>query len=135
MAVGAHKLATREALVCRLTAIEEMAAMDVLCSDKTGTLTLNKLQINEPWVLEDASGSEDMIQRLILLGALGAKQSGDAKDAIDQVITDWCCENIGNGSSLLKGFVCHHFVPLSIKKYSGFGRFFFFNWFSSSSRV
>jgi H+-transporting ATPase len=41
MAVGAEKLAKKQAIVSRLAAIEELAGMDVLCSDKTGTLTLN----------------------------------------------------------------------------------------------
>jgi len=39
--------------VARLTAVEELAGMDVLCSDKTGTLTLNKLTVGEPIVVSD----------------------------------------------------------------------------------
>jgi H+-transporting ATPase len=37
----------QEAITKRMTAIEEMAGMDVLCSDKTGTLTLNKLTVDK----------------------------------------------------------------------------------------
>jgi len=48
MAVGAVKLARREAIVRRLVAIEEMAGVDVLCVDKTGTLTENRLKCGEP---------------------------------------------------------------------------------------
>jgi H+-transporting ATPase len=48
MAVGARALAAREAIVSRLAAIEEMAGMDVLCSDKTGTLTKNVLTLGQP---------------------------------------------------------------------------------------
>ena len=72
--------------------------MDVLCSDKTGTLTLNKLTISEPWALSadeksassksttasSNTGCTDVIQDLIMTGALAAKRSGDQKDAIDQ---------------------------------------------------
>jgi len=47
MAIGAGYLAKEKALVTRLTSIEELAGMDVLCSDKTGTLTLNELQVND----------------------------------------------------------------------------------------
>ena len=43
MAVGAIALAKKEAIVSKLVAIEEMASMDVLCSDKTGTITKNAL--------------------------------------------------------------------------------------------
>ncbi|MHC5730455.1 MAG: HAD-IC family P-type ATPase, partial [Nostoc sp.] len=49
MAVGAQKLAKKEAIVSRLAAIEEMAGIDILCSDKTGTLTLNQLTLGEPF--------------------------------------------------------------------------------------
>lgn len=47
MAIGSHRLATQGAITKRMTAIEEMAGMDVLCSDKTGTLTLNKLTVDK----------------------------------------------------------------------------------------
>jgi H+-transporting ATPase len=51
MAVGAMNLARRQAIVSRLTAIEELAGVDVFCSDKTGTLTKNEMQVAEPVVL------------------------------------------------------------------------------------
>jgi H+-transporting ATPase len=47
LAVGAVALAKKEAVVSRLTAIEEMAGMDILCSDKTGTITQNSISIGE----------------------------------------------------------------------------------------
>jgi len=51
MAVGAVNLARHKAIVSRLTAIEELAGVDVFCSDKTGTLTKNEMQVTEPVVL------------------------------------------------------------------------------------
>jgi len=52
MAVGAMNLARRKAIVSKLTAIEELAGADVFCSDKTGTLTRNEMQVSEPVVFE-----------------------------------------------------------------------------------
>jgi H+-transporting ATPase len=60
MAVGARLLAGRQAIVSRLASIEEMAGIDVLCSDKTGTLTLNQLTAGDPYVVEGVS-SQDLL--------------------------------------------------------------------------
>ena len=51
MAVGSRSLAEKKAIVARLSAIEELAGMNMLCSDKTGTLTLNKLKMNDPVII------------------------------------------------------------------------------------
>ncbi|KAK4685145.1 H+-transporting ATPase, partial [Tremellales sp. Uapishka_1] len=50
LAVGAAYLARRKAIVQKLTAIESLAGVDILCSDKTGTLTANKLSLNDPYI-------------------------------------------------------------------------------------
>ena len=56
MAIGAITLARKEAIVSKLVAIEEMAGVDVLCSDKTGTITKNELTVTEAQTF----GSYDM---------------------------------------------------------------------------
>ncbi|MEJ2310716.1 MAG: plasma-membrane proton-efflux P-type ATPase [Gammaproteobacteria bacterium] len=58
MAVGAVNLARHKAIVSRLTAIEELAGVDIFCSDKTGTLTKNEMQVAEPVLLEEYSQEE-----------------------------------------------------------------------------
>jgi P-type E1-E2 ATPase len=50
LAIGAKQLSEHKAIVTHIPAIEELAAVTILCSDKTGTLTLNKLEIDKPTV-------------------------------------------------------------------------------------
>ncbi len=79
MALGALTLSKHKAIVSKLQAIEEMAGIDILCSDKTGTLTLNQLTLGKPYVF----GAKDA-QDLILAGALASKEEN--QDAIDLAI-------------------------------------------------
>ncbi len=68
MAVGAVNLARRKAIVSRLTAIEELAGMDVFCSDKTGTLTKNEMKVASPLML-----GNHQEQELFLVAALASR--------------------------------------------------------------
>jgi len=79
MALGARKLAKRKAIVSRLEAIEELAGVDVLCSDKTGTLTENKLTLGDaqPWQGTDT-------ENLILMASLASRAADN--DPIDLAI-------------------------------------------------
>jgi H+-transporting ATPase len=77
MAIGSHRLSQQGAISKRMTAIEEMAGMDVLCSDKTGTLTLNKLLIEV-----FAKGIEK--DYVMLLAARASRTEN--QDAIDAAI-------------------------------------------------
>jgi len=79
MAVGASTLASMKAIVSRLVSIEEMAGMDLLCSDKTGTLTKNELTLGEPIPIGIEGPKE-----LLLAAALTCEK--DAPDAIDAAV-------------------------------------------------
>jgi H+-transporting ATPase len=81
MAIGAMVLSRMKAIVARLESIEEMAGMDILCSDKTGTLTENRLTLGDPVVF-----GEGAAQELILMAALASKE--EDRDAIDSAIID-----------------------------------------------
>eukprot|EP01103_Thecamoeba_quadrilineata_P009774 TRINITY_DN197_c0_g2_i1.p1 TRINITY_DN197_c0_g2~~TRINITY_DN197_c0_g2_i1.p1 ORF type:complete len:936 (-),score=226.49 TRINITY_DN197_c0_g2_i1:96-2903(-) len=65
MAIGASQLVKKNAIVSRLTAIEELAGMDILCSDKTGTLTLNQLTIDEPLTLNGITKDQILFDALL----------------------------------------------------------------------
>ncbi len=81
MAVGASTLARLQAIVSRLVAIEELAGMDILCSDKTGTLTRNALTVGDPVTIDAETQAE-----IILAGALASER--DSPDAIDAAVLD-----------------------------------------------
>ncbi|KAI7903968.1 plasma-membrane proton-efflux P-type ATPase [Cokeromyces recurvatus] len=61
MALGAKQLAAKKVIVKRLTAVEELASVSVLCSDKTGTLTLNELTFDEPWLSGDYTADDILL--------------------------------------------------------------------------
>ncbi|KAI4337418.1 hypothetical protein L6164_015839 [Bauhinia variegata] len=82
MAIGSHRLSQQGAITKRMTAIEEMAGMDVLCSDKTGTLTLNKLSVDKTLIEVFAKGVEK--DYVILLAARASRTEN--QDAIDAAI-------------------------------------------------
>ncbi len=85
MALGARVLSAKEAIVSRLAAIEELAGMDVLCSDKTGTLTQNKMSLAKPYL--SGSFSED---DLMLYAALSSKKENN--DPIEKPIFEYIKE-------------------------------------------
>lgn len=79
MAVGAAYLAKKKAIVQRLSAIESLAGVEILCSDKTGTLTKNKLSLAEPYTV---AGIEP--EDLMLTACLAASRKKKGLDAIDR---------------------------------------------------
>ena len=79
MAVGSVALSKMKAIVSRLESIEEMAGMDILCSDKTGTLTRNELTLGEPISFQHCSREE-----LLRVAALACK--AEDRDPIDLAV-------------------------------------------------
>ncbi|MCF6309984.1 MAG: plasma-membrane proton-efflux P-type ATPase [Sulfurimonas sp.] len=86
MAIGAQVLAKKDAIVSRLAAIEEIAGMDVLCSDKTGTLTQNIMSLADPYLVNNYT-----IQNLMLYAALASKE--EDRDPIEKPIFDYIYKN------------------------------------------
>ncbi len=79
MAVGAIALAKKEAIVSKLVSIEEMAGINVLCADKTGTITKNELSVAEVKTLEGFKDND-----VLLFGTLASRE--EDKDPIDNAV-------------------------------------------------
>ncbi|KAK9066045.1 hypothetical protein SSX86_015447 [Deinandra increscens subsp. villosa] len=105
MAIGSHKLSEQGAITKRMTAIEEMAGMDVLCSDKTGTLTLNKLTVDKT-LIEVFVKDMDKDQ-VILYGARASRVEN--QDAIDACIVGM----LSDPKEARAGITEVHFLPFN----------------------
>ena len=99
MAVGARLLAKKQAIVSKLVAIEELAGVDVLCADKTGTLTQNKLTLGDPFCLDKITADQ-----VILAGALASRAEND--DTIDLAVLGGLKDK-----AALKPYQVTHFQP------------------------
>jgi H+-transporting ATPase len=99
MAIGARLLAQKRAIVSRLSSIEEMAGIDILCSDKTGTLTQNKLTLGDPF---SANGMKP--DQLILSAALASR--AEDQDPIDLAVLSGLKDE-----GKMAGYQILHFQP------------------------
>ena len=99
MAVGARLLARKKAIVSRLVAIEELAGVDMLCADKTGTLTQNKLTLGAPFSVNDVPADQ-----VILAAALASREDND--DTIDLAVLGGLPDK-----GALQGYDVAHFQP------------------------
>ncbi len=99
MAVGARLLAKKEAIISKLVAIEELAGVDILCVDKTGTLTQNKLTLGDPFSVNTISAEE-----VILAAALASR--ADDNDTIDLAVLGGLKDD-----QALHGYQVLHFQP------------------------
>ena len=99
MALGALALSRMKAIVSRLQSIEEMAGIDILCSDKTGTLTQNLLTLGDPVTFGKVEA-----QTMILMGSLASKEEN--RDAIDQAVIEGL-----NDKGAMQGYSQEKFVP------------------------
>jgi H+-transporting ATPase len=99
MALGSKVLAARQAIVTKLTSIEEVAGIDVLCSDKTGTLTQSKLTLGSPFTIGAITP-----EQVILSGALACR--AEDQDPIDLAVLSGVMDQ-----KQLESYQIVHFQP------------------------
>ncbi len=100
MALGSLELAKKGVLITRLSAAEDAATLDVLCADKTGTITLNRLRVVDAVPL-DGYTKDDVLR----FGALASHEAN--RDPIDLAVLD----AVRTRGVNLQGWVQRAFVP------------------------
>jgi H+-transporting ATPase len=103
LAIGSKKLVKHGAIVAKLSAIEDLAGMSILCSDKTGTLTLNKMVLQEEDTPIYCEG--ETLESVLVFAAQAAKWKEPPRDALDRL-------TLGSvNMSLLEPFEQLDFLP------------------------
>ena len=82
LAIGSKNLVKHGAIVARLAAIEDLAGMAILCSDKTGTLTLNQMVLHDDTPIYMDGETQESV---LVYAALAAKWKEPARDALDRL--------------------------------------------------
>lgn len=85
LSMGAWRLAKKNSLVRKLPSVETLGAVSVLCVDKTGTITMNQMTVQETWI---ASGTEQT-----LLETMGLGCETDAYDPMEKAMLHYCEEH------------------------------------------
>mmetsp|Transcript_96099 Transcript_96099/g.276017 ORF Transcript_96099/g.276017 Transcript_96099/m.276017 type:complete len:1008 (+) Transcript_96099:43-3066(+) len=108
MAIGAAKMAKKQAIVTHLTALQEVASMSVLCSDKTGTLTTADMRVlpSKVWTRKGFSPDD------ALLWAGIASNPANKEDPIDKAVLESVNEHFGEqvAQRKLQGYIKTKFV-------------------------
>ncbi|KAI9002150.1 plasma-membrane proton-efflux P-type ATPase [Hyaloraphidium curvatum] len=114
LAVGASHLAEKKVVIKQLPSIEELASVDILCSDKTGTITLNKLTVDEPWLVPPHT-EEELMLTAYLCSEVGTQ------DAIEKAVETFAVDRVPalksrpEGQTGVPGFKQLSFIPFNPK--------------------
>lgn len=111
LSMGAWRLAKKHSLVRRLPSVETLGAITVLCCDKTGTLTMNKMSVQKTWAVE---GDERK-----LLKTMGMGCEPEAYDPMEKAMLAYCRENGIDGEELFEGTLVKEYSFDNRKKMMG----------------
>ncbi|MGE4485204.1 MAG: cation-translocating P-type ATPase [Oscillospiraceae bacterium] len=81
LSMGAWRLAKKQSLVRKLPSVETLGAVSVLCVDKTGTITMNRMAVEETWAVSD----EDTLVETMGLGC-----ETEAYDPMEKAMLEYC---------------------------------------------
>ncbi|WP_055668286.1 cation-translocating P-type ATPase [Desnuesiella massiliensis] len=82
LSMGAWRLAKKQSLVRKLPSVETLGAVSVLCVDKTGTITMNQMTVQNTWALNDDTHS--------LIETMGLGCETDAYDPMEKAMLSYC---------------------------------------------
>jgi len=85
LSMGAWRLAKKKSLVRKLPSVETLGAVSVLCVDKTGTITMNQMSVQETWALNEDSHT--------LIETMGLGCETDTYDPMEKAMLNYCKEN------------------------------------------
>lgn len=111
LSMGAWRLAKKNSLVRRLPSVETLGAVSVLCVDKTGTITMNKMKVRECWSINNDIKETNKI--------MGMACEVDAYDPMEHAMLDYCEENNITKDELFKGKLINEYSFTNERKMMG----------------
>lgn len=111
LSMGAWRLAKKNSLVRRLPSVETLGAVSVLCVDKTGTITMNKMRVRECWAISNNIKETNKI--------MGMACEVDAYDPMEHAMLDYCEENNIAKEELFKGELISEYSFTNERKMMG----------------